>query len=196
MLLRVLQENIYMPIGGQKEKVADVRVVAATNEDMERAIKEGKFREDLYHRLCEFEIRHPSLAECPGDILPLAEFFRERFSKELKRDTRGFSDDAIYRLRSYSWPGNVRELQNMVKRAVLLAENPLLEFPDLDTSIQTEHTNKEISPVVLPLKDENTEKESIIKALQICNGHREQAARLLKINPATLYRKMKKYGLR
>ena len=196
MLLRVLQENIYMPIGGQKEKIADVRVVAATNEDMERAIKEGRFREDLFHRLNEFEIRHPSLAECPEDILPLAEFFRERFSKELKRDTRGFSDGAIYRLRSYSWPGNVRELQNMVKRAVLLAENPLLEFPDLDTSIQTKHTNKEISPVVLPLKDENTEKESIIRALQICNGHREQAARLLKINPATLYRKMKKYGLR
>lgn len=196
MLLRVLQENIYMPIGGQKEKIADVRVVAATNENMERAIKEGRFREDLFHRLNEFEIRQPSLAECPEDILPLAEFFRERFSKELKRDTSGFSDDAIYRLRSYSWPGNVRELQNMVKRAVLLAENPLLELSNLNIGSQTEHTNEEIPPFILPLKDENTEKESIIKALQICNGHREQAARLLKINPATLYRKMKKYGLR
>ena len=196
MLLRVLQDNIYMPIGGQKEKIADVRVVAATNENMERAIKEGRFREDLFHRLNEFEIRQPSLAECPGDILPLAEFFRERFSKELKRNTRGFSNDAIYRLRSYSWPGNVRELQNMVKRAVLLAENPLLELPDLNIDSQIGHANEVIPPVVLPLKDENTEKESIIRALQICNGHREQAARLLKINPATLYRKMKKYGLR
>ena len=90
MLLRVLQENIYMPIGGQKEKIADVRVVAATNENMERAIKEGRFREDLFHRLNEFEIRQPSLAECPGDILPLAEFFRERFSKELKRGHKWF----------------------------------------------------------------------------------------------------------
>lgn len=196
MLLRVLQENIYMPIGGQKEKIADVRIVAATNENMERAINEGRFREDLYHRLCEFEIRQPSLAECPGDILPLAEFFRKRFSKELKRDTRGFSDDAIYRLRSYSWPGNVRELQNMVKRAVLLAEIPLLELSDLNIGGQTEHTNEGIAPVVLPLKDENAEKEFIINALQACNGHREQSARLLGINPATLYRKMKKSGIK
>ena len=196
MLLRVLQENIYMPIGGQKEKVADVRVVAATNENMERAIKEGKFREDLYHRLNEFEIRQPSLVECPGDILPLAEFFRERFSKELKRDTRGFSDDAIYRLRSYSWPGNVRELQNMVKRAVLLAETPLLDMKNLAQGNPSDDSRKDTMPVIVPLKNEDVEKESIIRALQICNGHREQAARLLKINPATLYRKMKKYGLR
>ena len=84
----------------------------------------------------------------------------------------------------------------MVKRAVLLAENPLLELPDLNIDSQIGHANEVIPPVVLPLKDENTEKESIIRALQICNGHREQAARLLKINPATLYRKMKKYGLR
>ena len=196
MLLRVLQENIYMPIGGQKEKVADVRVVAATNENMERAIKEGKFREDLYHRLCEFEIRQPSLAECPGDILPVAEFFRERFSKELKRDTRGFSDDAIYRLHSYSWPGNVRELQNMVKRAVLLAETPLLEMKNLVHGNPSDDSEKDTMPVIVPLKNEDVEKESIIKALQACNGHREQAARLLGVNPATLYRKMKKYGIK
>ena len=196
MLLRVLQENIYMPIGGQKEKIADVRVVAATNEDMERAIKEGRFREDLFHRLNEFEIRQPSLAECPGDILPLAEFFRERFSKELKRDTRGFSNDAIYRLCSYSWPGNVRELQNMVKRAVLLAETPLLDMKNLVQGNPSDDLEKDTMPVIAPLKNEDVEKESIIRALQICNGHREQAARLLKINPATLYRKMKKYELR
>lgn len=90
MLLRVLENNTYMPIGGNKERIADVRIVAATNEDMKQAIKEGRFREDLYHRLSEFEILQPSLAECPEDILPLAEFFREHFSKELKRDTTGF----------------------------------------------------------------------------------------------------------
>lgn len=154
-----------MPIGGQKEKITDVRVVAATNEDMERAIKEGRFREDLFHRLNEFEIRQPSLAECPGDILSLAEFFSERFSKELKRDTRGFSDDAIYRLRSYSWPGNVKELQNMIKRVVLLAETPLLELPDFNICNRTDNTNMENIPVISLLKDEIAEKESIIKAL-------------------------------
>lgn len=110
MLLRVLQENIYLPIGGNKERIADVRIVAATNEDMEQAIKEGRFREDLYHRLNEFEIRQPSLMECPEDILPLADFFREHFSKELKRETVGFSDEGMRQLLAYSWPGNVREL--------------------------------------------------------------------------------------
>ncbi|WP_302459653.1 sigma-54-dependent transcriptional regulator [Parabacteroides johnsonii] len=195
MLLRVLQENVYTPIGSGKERSSDVRVITATNEDMERAVKEGRFREDLYHRLCEFEIRQPSLAECPEDIIPLAEFFRERFSKELKRETQGFTEDARYRLLSYTWPGNVRELQNRIKRAVLLSESPLLELPDLNTDSRAEHMD-DGAAAILPLRDKDTERESIIKALQACNGHREQTARLLKINPATLYRKMKKYGLR
>ena len=118
MLLRVLQESTYTPIGSSKERVADVRIVSATNEDLQQAIKEGRFREDLYHRLNEFEIQQPSLAECPEDILPLAEFFRERYSRELKRETSGFSDNARSRMLAYSWPGNVRELQNRVKRSV------------------------------------------------------------------------------
>ena len=126
----------------------------------------------------------------------LQQFFRERFSKELKRATQGFTEETKQRMLAYRWPGNVRELQNRVKRAVLVSENPLLELPELNTGGQMEHTNGEIASVILPLKDEKIEKESIIKALQICNGHREQAVRLLKINPATLYRKMKKYGLR
>lgn len=90
MLLRVLQESTYTPIGSSKERIADVRIVSATNEDLQQAIKQGRFREDLYHRLNEFEIQQPSLAECPEDILPLAEFFRERYSRELKRETSGF----------------------------------------------------------------------------------------------------------
>ncbi len=196
MLLRVLQENIYLPIGGNKERIADVRIVAATNEDMEQAIKEGRFREDLYHRLNEFEIRQPSLMECPEDILPLADFFREHFSKELKRETVGFSDEGMRQLLAYSWPGNVRELQNRVKRTVLLAEGPLLEFSDLGTNKQPDKETAVSVPVIAPLKDERTEKEAIINALKVCNGHREQAARLLKINPSTLYRKMNKYGLK
>ena len=101
MLLRVLQESTYTPIGSSKERVADVRIVSATNEDLQQAIKEGRFREDLYHRLNEFEIQQPSLAECPEDILPLAEFFRERYSRELKRKTSGFSDNARSRMLAY-----------------------------------------------------------------------------------------------
>lgn len=196
MLLRVLQENTYMPIGGSKERVADVRIVAATNENMGKAIAEGRFREDLYHRLNEFEIRQPGLAECPEDIMPLAEFFRKRFSKELKRDTGGFSEAGMSRLCSYSWPGNVRELQNRIKRAVLLAECPLLDMEEL---VQLNHPADMVAgtaPTVLPLKDEATEIESILNALKACNGHKGKAAGLLNINSATLYRKMKKYNLK
>lgn len=195
MLLRVLQESTYTPIGSSKERIADVRIVSATNEDLQQAIKQGRFREDLYHRLNEFEIRQPSLAECPEDILPLAEFFRERFSRELKRETSGFSDNARSRMLAYSWPGNVRELQNRVKRSVLVSESPVLEMEGLDTEIHQHDSESTATPAIRPLKDEAQEKMNIINALKACNGHREQAASMLKINPATLYRKMKKYGL-
>ena len=196
MLLRVLQENVYTPIGSGRDRISDVRVISATNEDMERAIKEGRFREDLYHRLNEFEIRQPSLEECPEDILPLAEFFRERFSKELKRQTLGFTEDAKRRMLAYRWPGNVRELQNRVKRTVLVSETPMLDMDGLETAVSVCGSEKTDTTAILPLKDEAFEKESIIRALKACNGHREQAAGMLNINPATLYRKMKKYGLK
>lgn len=196
LLLRVLQENVYTPIGSGKERIADVRVIAATNEDLQQAIKEGRFREDLYHRLNEFEIRQPSLAECAEDIIPLAEFFRERYLKELKRETQGFTEDAIHRMLAYPWPGNVRELQNRIKRAVLVAETPMLDVEGLDIDFSRPMENSGSKAAILPLKDESLEKESIVNALKACNGHREQAAKILNINPATLYRKMKKYGLK
>lgn len=196
LLLRVLQENVYTPIGSSKERTADVRVIAATNEDLQQAIKEGRFREDLYHRLNEFEIRQPSLAECAEDIIPLAEFFRERYSKELKRETQGFTEDAIHRMLAYPWPGNVRELQNRIKRAVLVAETPMLDVEGLDIEFSRPMENSGSKAAILPLKDESLEKECIVNALKACNGHREQAAKILNINPATLYRKMKKYGLK
>lgn len=196
MLLRVLQENTYIPIGSGRERTADVRIITATNEDLRQAIREGRFREDLYHRLCEFEIRLPSLAECPEDIIPLAEFFRERFSKELKRETRGFTDDAVRRMLAYPWPGNVRELQNRIRRAVLVTETPLLEMDTPDDGIRTGTAAAMPAPAVTPLRDETQERENIMGALKTCGGHRERAAAMLNVNPATLYRKMKKYGIK
>lgn len=183
LLLRVLQENVYTPIGSGKERIADVRVIAATNEDLQQAIKEGRFREDLYHRLNEFEIRQPSLAECAEDIIPLAEFFRERYSKELKRETQGFTEDAIHRMLAYPWPGNVRELQNRIKRAVLVAETPMLDVEGLDIDFSRPMENSGSKAAILPLKDESLEKESIVNALKACNGHREQAAKILRNYP-------------
>ena len=190
MLLRVLQEGAYLPIGSSMERKADVRIVAATNEDLQSAIKERRFREDLYHRLGEFEIVMPSLHECQEDILPLAEHFREKFSKELKRPTEGFTPEAGRLMLSYRWPGNVRELQNKIKRAVLMARQPVIEAAELN--IRPEDTDRGSS--LFP-KTEADERQSILNALKASGGHRRRAAEMLHVDPSTLYRKMKKYGL-
>lgn len=190
MLLRTLQEGSYIPIGSNREKHSDVRIVAATNEDLQLAIRERRFREDLYHRLGEFEIVLPALHECPEDILPLAEHFREKFSRELKRQTDGFSREAEQQLLSYGWPGNVRELQNKIKRAVLLSKQPIIETACLNIRIEDEKEKIFLFP-----ENETQEKQSIIRALKICTGNRKRTAEMLHIDPSTLYRKMKKYGL-
>lgn len=194
LLLRVLQENIYMPIGGTKERVADVRIVAATNENLEEAIGNHRFREDLYHRLSEFEIYQPALQECPEDILPLADFFRKRFSAELHKETTNFSKEAQRLLLSYPWPGNIRELQNKVRRAVLIATTTVINKADLNIQIRTQ-SREAPSQIFLPLKDYELEKQTIITALKSCDGNKTRAARLLNINPATLYRKMRKHEI-
>jgi len=195
-LLRVLQENVYIPVGGHSERRADVRVVAATNEDMERGIAEGRFREDLYHRLCEFEIHQPSLAECKEDILPLAEFFRKKFSEELHKETTGFSTDAERLMLTHSWSGNIRELQNRIRRAVLISKKQLIIDTDLNIRKSPPLTTMELPIPLRPIKDEEAEKQLIICALESCRGSKIKTAELLNINPATLYRKMKKYGLK
>lgn len=192
VLLRVLQENTYIPVGDSKERHADVRIVAATNEDIPKAIAERRFREDLYHRLGEFEITQPPLRQCPEDILPLAEFFRKESSTKLRRDTEGFSIEAQQLLLSYEWPGNIRELQNKIKRAVLLTEKPVIEPECMDISINT----NTVSANSVYYDGMTEEKLSIIKALKATGGHRKKTAELLGINPATLYRKMNKYELK
>ena len=163
-----------------------------TIEDMAKAIRDGRFREDLYHRLCEFEIRLPLLSECPDDILPLAEFFRERYSKELRRETCGFTEKAAERLLAYAWPGNVRELQNKVRRAVLLAESGIVRVADMGLEPAEPTSDAGYS---LAIRDEAGEKRRIVEALKRCGGNRTEAAKLLRIDRATLYRKMRKYGL-
>lgn len=193
-LLRVLQEGTFMSVGSSKERVADVRIVAATNENMEKAIADGRFREDLYHRLGEFEIRQPSLAECPEDILPLADFFRKKFSSELRKATEGFTAEAERLLLSHSWSGNIRELQNKIRRAVLMANDTLIDYTDLNI-VQAKPIDIPEAPL-LPLKDEEMEKQNIIKALQSCGGNKSKTAKMLNIDPSTLYRKLAKYGIK
>ena len=174
----------------------NIRIVAATNEDMGKAISDGRFREDLYHRLGEFEILQPSLRDCPEDILPLAKFFRKRFSEELHKETASFTSEAERLLLSHGWSGNIRELQNKIRRAVLMTKNRLIDHTSLSITISPPiHTNTTELPL-LPLRDEENEKQRIIRALHSCSGNKSKAALMLKINPSTLYRKMDKYGIK
>ena len=131
LLLRVLQEKEFNPVGSDKVKRTNVRIISATNEDMKKAVQEGRFREDLYYRLAELEILQPPLKECKDDILPLAEFFRKEHSGRLCVKNEGFTEEAKACMLYYDWPGNVRELNAKIKRAVIVADNALLDVCDL-----------------------------------------------------------------
>lgn len=201
MLLRVLQEGTYTPMGTTCERTADVRVIAATNEDLQKAIAEGRFREDLYHRLAEFEIRMPSLQECKEDILPLARFFMERCSEGLKLEIKGISKEAEQRLLSYPWPGNIRELQYKTRRAVLMAESDILSVTDFDLppmpEIQKLPPSLDFKIRYKVLKEKNEgEKQCLIEALLQSDGNLSETARLLGISRPTLNRRLSKYGLK
>ena len=190
LLLRALQEKCYRPVGGKEEVKVDIRLVAATNEDLEKAIAEGRFREDLFHRLNEFPLYVPMLAECPEDIMPLAEFMLEVANRELKKKVKGFDRETQKRLKAYPWPGNIRELKGVIKRATLLAKGDWIISEDVDLPNRPRQI-KEYS-----LNDERTERENIVKALEATGGDKKAAARLLGISRSTLYLKMEKYRLK
>lgn len=189
LLLRALQEKRYRPVGGKEEVKADIRLVAATNEDLEKAITEGRFREDLFHRLNEFPLQVPLLAECPEDILPLADFMLEAANRELKKDVKGFDRETQKRLKDYSWPGDIRELRMVVRRATLLAKDNWITAGDVGLPA------KGSQPEEYALNDERTERETIVKALEATGNDRKAAAKLLGISRSTLYLKLKKYRL-
>lgn len=197
MLLRVLQEHTYSPVGSHKEKSADIRVISATNEDLRKAISEGRFREDLYHRLCEFDLLMPSLSECPEDILPFAEFFRKRFSEKYRRETIGFTAECKKLLLSYSWSGNIRELRNRIKRAVIVAQQELLSAEDmgLDKGMTADVCGQN-QATIMKLKNEEREREQIRLALEESDGNITHAAGLLGISRQALYARLKKYSLK
>lgn len=190
LLLRALQEKRFRPVGGKAEVLADIRLVAATNEDLEKAIAEGRFREDLFHRLNEFPLYVPLLAECPEDIMPLAEFMLEAANRELKKKVKGFDRETQKKLKAYPWPGNIRELKGVVKRAVLLAKGDWIISEDVDLPDNPRQTEG------YSLNDERTERENIVKALEATGGDKKAAAKLLGISRSTLYLKMEKYRLK
>lgn len=192
MLLRVLQEGVYTQTGSHKERQTDVRIITATNENLRCAIQEGRFREDLFHRLNEFEIYQPTLVECKEDILPLADFFRSLYSKEFRHETSGFNAEAENAMLAYEWPGNVRELQNKVRRAVLISEDSWLTATDMGLIFPYAPIHKKNNKSV---NSTQKEKEEIQHALEKTNRNITETAKLLKISRPTLYNKLKKHGL-
>ena len=189
-LLRALQERRIRPVGGTKEINIDIRLVCATNENLEEAVSEGRFREDLYHRINEFTIYMPKLSERGSDLFLFADLFIRHANEELNRNVEGFDSGAAEMLASHSWPGNLRELNNVVKRAVLLTRGSQITTAELTLAMGQIRTDN-----VLQLHDEDTERQRIITALQQTNGNKAKAARLLGVDRKTIYNKIEKLGI-
>lgn len=190
-LLRAIQERKIRPLGSTKEIDVDIRLVCATNENLEKAVAEGTFREDLYHRINEFTIYMPALKDRGTDIFLFANLFLRLANEELGRNIIGFDAKASEMLMRYEWPGNLRELNNVVKRSVLLCRGDKIGVKQLNMSM----TNTSTRPNDLSLHNIDEEKERILSALRSCGGNKSKAAILLGVDRKTLYNKLQKYGI-
>ena len=191
-LLRALQERKIKPVGSNHEIKVDIRVVTATNEDLTKAVKEGNFREDLYHRLNEFSIKVPALRERREDLMLFADYFLDQANEDLEKEVVGFSDEATEAFKNYNWPGNLRELKNMVKRAVLLTQANIIPIKVLPHEISVAKSSDESYGL---FKNKN-EESLILDALDKAQGNKSKAARLLDIDRKTLYNKLKQYDIK
>jgi DNA-binding NtrC family response regulator len=191
-LLRVLDGAPYYRLGGHRKITVDVRVVAATNQDLELAVKEGRFRQDLFHRLSQFQLRVPPLRERPEDVLALARHFLL-----LKDCEKSFSRDALSALQAHAWTGNIRELRNLVAKLAMAVENPQISGADVMNALTGEYKiSSQSVGAPVPLGNlENMEEQMIIRALELTGGHRTQAAERLGISRRTLTRKLREYGI-
>lgn len=189
-LLRALQERCIRPVGGDCELKVDIRLVCATNENLEQAVAEGRFREDLYHRINEFTIYMPQLRERGNDIFLFADLFIRQANAELQRQVDGLDAAAAELLVQHSWPGNLRELNNVMKRAVLLARGRQITAAELQQAMGPVRQN-----AVPTLHDEADERQRIEEALRQTGGNKAKAARLLGIDRKTIYNKMEKWGM-
>ena len=205
-LLRVLQDRLIERVGATDTMPVDVRIVLATNKDLERAVRAGEFREDLYYRINVVSVEMPPLRERRADVQALAEHFLQRFRTEHGRAARAFTDSAIAALMQAPWPGNVRQLENVVERAVVLSQGDEITRADLPAAICNGALVDSVSQAPegatdgppLPLKQalREPEKRIIEQALKWCSGNRERAAEILGINRSTLFHKLKKLDIR
>jgi len=188
MMLRAIQSKRYRTVGGDKDRTADVRIIAATNEDLQAAIAEKRFRQDLYQRLKEYTLVLPPLRKCREDIMPLAIFFLNLANKEFDRQVKGFDAEARKLMLAHTWTGNVRELKGIVRSAVLFTDGDTVTPEALDFDETTSTTDA--SPAL-----DDMERKQIIRVLEQAKGNRKLAAELLGIGRTTLYNKMKAYGI-
>ncbi|MBN1472542.1 MAG: PEP-CTERM-box response regulator transcription factor [Syntrophaceae bacterium] len=191
-ILRFLQEKVLERVGGRQLIPVDSRVIAATNQDLEREVKDNRFREDLYFRLAVVKIALPPLRERGSDVIQLAEHLVIAFSKELKKAPKNFSKAALEALRGYTWPGNVRELQNRIKRALVLADGPSIGPTELELDTPDAENG---SAATLKEAKEDLERKILANALQENNGNISKTAKALGISRPTLYDLMSRYGL-
>ncbi|WP_242337901.1 sigma-54 dependent transcriptional regulator [Anaeromyxobacter sp. SG66] len=191
-LLRVLEERRFHRVGGNEPIEVDVRIVAATNRDLRRAAREGKFREDLFYRLNVIPILIPPLRERREDIPLLVENFVERLSVEMKRRIEGLTPEAMSALMAHDWPGNVRELRNVLERGAVVASGPVVQLSDLGLPAKLDAPPRHGTLASL----EEVERRHVAAMLAHTNGNVSQSARILGIDRVTLYNKMKKWGLR
>jgi len=195
-LLRVLQERVVTKIGGTKEQEVDVRIIAATNEDLKENLEEGSFREDLYYRLNEFSIELPPLRSRREDLEIFMKLFIEKANEQLEKTTESFKPDALEKLKNYSWPGNLRELRNVVKRSVLLSQENLISINTLpDEIIYHSEDSKTLPKDSLKEASSIAEKDRILQVLSETGNNKSKAARILNIDRKTLYNKLKSYNI-
>jgi Nif-specific regulatory protein len=194
-LLRVLQQREFERLGGTQTLPLDVRVLAATNKNLEKAIAAGEFREDLYYRLNVFSIFVPPLRERKADVLLLADHFLERFAREHGKNVRRISTPAIDMLASYHWPGNVRELSNAIERAVVLCDGGVVHSHHLPPTLQTAESSGTMANLSLQEMVEAVEKDALQDALKTARGNRATAARLLRTTRRIFNYKVRNYGI-
>ncbi|MFH2121267.1 MAG: sigma-54 dependent transcriptional regulator [Pseudomonadota bacterium] len=189
-LLRVIETKSFTRLGGDKTIDVDFRVISATNKDLEKAIKEGSFREDLYYRLNVFSIKLPPLRERRSDIPLLARYFLSKYAQSMNKKVADFSPQAMEMFTQYDWPGNIREVRNVVERAMVVTEGPQIQASEISFPFPPPATPSEGESL------EDVEKEQIMKILNQTNGNIAQAAEILKISRLTIYNKIEKYHLK
>jgi len=196
-LLRVLQDLEFEQVGGNKTFKIDTRIILATNEDLGKAVAEGRFRQDLFYRINVINIELPPIRDRISDIPLLAEHFLSRVCEDSGKKVHGFTDEAMQALQRYRWPGNARELQNVIERAVLLGKSNVIGIEDLPTNVSAGGgvtieplDNRSLKQVL-----EGPERQIILEVLEANNWNRQITAEALSINRTTLYKKMKRLGL-